>query len=113
LCRTVGTGGNEDASTLGLSGGGPEELGSVIALASLKTSQTLLPILQSIFPDCFGNFGIVIFDPLIVSMVMLTEPLNASLIAMAVVQEEPSPPDEFRQVARGKLYPLTSCVPVE
>lgn len=51
---------------------------------------------QSIFPDCFGNFGIIIslsfFDPLIVSMVMLTEPLNASLIAMAVVQEEPPTP---------------------
>jgi drug/metabolite transporter (DMT)-like permease len=50
-------------------------------------------LFDSIFPDCFGNFGIMIalsyFEPLIVSMVMLTEPLNASLIAMAVVGEAP------------------------
>ena len=51
-------------------------------------------LLQSIFRDCFGNFGIIIsrlsfFDPLSVSMVMLTEPLGASLIAMAIVHEAP------------------------
>jgi drug/metabolite transporter (DMT)-like permease len=50
-------------------------------------------LFDSVFPDCFGNFGIMIslsyFEPLIVSMVMLTEPLNASLIAMAVVGEAP------------------------
>jgi len=49
--------------------------------------------LQSIFPDLGGNFGIMLalsyFDPLIVSMVMLTEPLNASIIAMNFVGEAP------------------------
>ena len=52
-------------------------------------------LLLSIFPDCFGNFGIMIaltyFEPLIVSMVMLTEPLNATLIGLLLGVEE-SPP---------------------
>mmetsp|Transcript_53984 Transcript_53984/g.114680 ORF Transcript_53984/g.114680 Transcript_53984/m.114680 type:complete len:461 (-) Transcript_53984:30-1412(-) len=49
--------------------------------------------LHSIFPDLGGNFGIMLalsyFEPLIVSMVMLTEPLNASIIAMYAVNESP------------------------
>ena len=49
--------------------------------------------LHSIFPDMFGNFGTMIalsyFEPLIVSMVFLCEPLNASLIAMTFVGEAP------------------------
>jgi len=50
-------------------------------------------ILHSVFPDLGGNFGIMIslyyFEPLIVSMIMLTEPLNASLIAMYTINEAP------------------------
>ena len=50
-------------------------------------------LLQSVFPDLAGNFGIMLalshFDPLIVSLVMLTEPLNASIIAMYAVKESP------------------------
>jgi hypothetical protein len=50
-------------------------------------------LLQSVFPDLAGNFGIMLalshFDPLIVSLVMMTEPLNASIIAMYAVKESP------------------------
>jgi len=50
-------------------------------------------ILHSVFPDLGGNFGIMIslyyFEPLIVSMIMLTEPLNASVIAMYTINEDP------------------------
>lgn len=49
--------------------------------------------LHSIFPDMFGNFGAMIalsyFEPLIVSLVFLCEPLNASIIAMTFVGEAP------------------------
>ena len=50
-------------------------------------------LLQSMFPDLVGNFGIILslsqFDPLIVSLVMMTEPLNASVIAMYAIDESP------------------------
>ena len=50
-------------------------------------------LLQSVFPDLAGNFGIILalshFDPLIVSLVMMTEPLNASVIAMYAINESP------------------------
>ena len=62
--------------------------------------------LHSIFPDLFGNFGIMIalsyFEPLIVSMVMLTEPLNASIIAMHFVGEAPPSKRTIVGVAIGK-----------
>jgi len=49
--------------------------------------------LHSIFPDMFGNFGAMLalsyFEPLIVSLVFLCEPLNASIIAMTFVGEAP------------------------
>jgi hypothetical protein len=50
-------------------------------------------LLQSVFPDLAGNFGIILalshFNPLIVSLVMMTEPLNASVIAMYAIDESP------------------------
>jgi len=66
-------------------------------------------IFLSIFPDCGGNFGIMIalsyFEPLVVSMVMLTEPLNASLIAMNVVGEAPP----SRRTVIGVAIVLAGC----
>ena len=66
-------------------------------------------ILHSVFPDCGGNFGIMIallyFEPLIVSMVMLTEPLNASVIAMNFVGEAPP----SRRTIFGVAVVLTGC----
>jgi hypothetical protein len=50
-------------------------------------------LLQSVCPDLLGNLGIILslsqFDPLIVSLVMMTEPLNASVIAMYTIRESP------------------------
>ena len=66
-------------------------------------------LLHSLLPDCCGNFGIMIalsyFEPLIVSLIMLTEPLNASLIAMNFVGE--APPSQ--RTAMGVLVVLTGC----
>ena len=66
-------------------------------------------VLHSVFPDIGGNFGIMLsllfFEPLIVSMVMLTEPLNASLIAMYAVNEAPP----SRQTVMGVLVVLIGC----
>ena len=66
-------------------------------------------LLHSLLPDCCGNFGIMIalsyFEPLIVSLIMLTEPLNASLIAMNFVGE--SPPSQ--RTVMGVLVVLTGC----
>ena len=61
---------------------------------------------HSIFPDLFGNFGAMIalsyFEPLIVSMVFLCEPLNASLIAMKFVGEAPPSRRTINGVAIGR-----------
>ena len=66
-------------------------------------------LLHSLLPDCCGNFGIMIalsfFEPLIVSLIMLTEPLNASLIAMNFVGE--APPSQRTIV--GVLVVLVGC----
>lgn len=66
-------------------------------------------LLHSLLPDCCGNFGIMIalsyFEPLIVSLIMLTEPLNASLIAMNFVGE--APPSQ--RTVMGVLVVLTGC----
>ena len=66
-------------------------------------------LLHSLLPDCCGNFGIMIalsyFEPLIVSLIMLTEPLNASLIAMNFVGE--APPSQ--RTAMGVLVVLIGC----
>ena len=66
-------------------------------------------LLQSVFPDLAGNFGIMLalshFDPLIVSLVMMTEPLNASIIAMYAVKE--SPPS--LQTIIGVFVVLAGC----
>lgn len=69
-------------------------------------------VLHSIFPDLGGNFGIMLalryFEPLIVSLVMLTEPLNASIIAMYAVHEEPP----SRRTMFGVLVVLVGCAVV-
>ena len=63
-------------------------------------------VLHSIFPDMFGNFGAMIaltyFEPLIVSMVFLCEPLNASIIAMTFVGEAPPSKRTIVGVTIGK-----------
>ena len=66
-------------------------------------------VLHSVFPDIGGNFGIMIslyyFEPLIVSMIMLTEPLNASLIAMYTINEAPP----SHRTIIGVVVVLTGC----
>ena len=66
-------------------------------------------LLHSVFPDLGGNFGIMIallyFEPLVVSLVMLCEPLNASLIAMWAVHEAPP----SRRTVVGVSIVLVGC----
>ena len=66
-------------------------------------------VLHSVFPDLGGNFGIMLslhyFEPLLVSMVMLTEPLNASIIAMYAVHEAPP----SRRTIFGVCVVLVGC----
>ncbi|KAL7554465.1 hypothetical protein ACHAWF_017911, partial [Thalassiosira exigua] len=69
-------------------------------------------LLHSIFPDLGGNFGVVLalqyFQPLIVSMAMLTEPLNASVIAMYAVNEAPPSKNQENDI-RGINCPGGLC----
>jgi hypothetical protein len=52
-------------------------------------------LLQLVFPDLAGNFGIILtlshFNPLIVSLVMMTKPLNASVISLQYMQLTKAP----------------------
>lgn len=53
-----------------------------------------------------GILALGYFEPLIVSMIMVTEPLNASVIAMAVVHEEAP----ARRTVIGVSIVLVGCV---